>query len=225
MSQQDSGGAVEALSLDLLAHALALVADPRDRKSCRLASRAFARAEASSRRSARPLRSEALPRVLRLFRSLSAIDLSACAGLDDASLLSAGAPLPGVRRVRLARATRVGWRGLDALVAACPRLEAVDVSHCAAAGDREIVAVAAAPGLRELVLDMCLAVTDVGLARVAVGCPRLELLSVRCCRQISDIGIDLLANKCPHLRSVDISYLKVRHLSQWRVASLSSNWS
>ena len=54
------GAGVDALSLDLLAHALAGVRDPRDRKSCRLASRAFARAEAASRRAARPLRREAL---------------------------------------------------------------------------------------------------------------------------------------------------------------------
>ncbi|OEL16285.1 F-box/LRR-repeat protein 3 [Dichanthelium oligosanthes] len=208
---------VDVLSLDLLAHALAGVLDPRDRKSCRLASRAFARAEAASRRSARPLRREALPRVLRAFPALAALDLSACAGLDDASLAAALA-LPGgggagevglgVRRVRLARASGVGWRGLEALVSACPRLEAVDLSHCVAAGDREMAALAAAAGLRELIMDKCLGMTDVGLAKVAVGCPGLERLSVKWCREISDIGIELLAKKCPDLRSVDISYLK-----------------
>jgi len=209
------GAGVDALSLDLLAHALAGVRDPRDRKSCRLTSRAFARAEAASRRAARPLRREALPRVLRAFPALAALDLSACAGLDDASLAAAllgggGAELGlGLRRVRLARASGVGWRGLEALVAACPRLEAVDLSHCVAAGDREMAALAAAAGLRELVMDKCLGVTDVGLAKVAVGCPGLERLSVKWCREISDIGIELLAKKCPDLRSVDISYLKV----------------
>ena len=104
--------------------------------------------------------------------------------------------------MRLARASGVGWRGLEALVAACPRLEAVDLSHCVAAGDREMAALAAAAGLRELVMDKCLGVTDVGLAKVAVGCPGLERLSVKWCREISDIGIELLAKKCPDLRSV-----------------------
>jgi F-box/leucine-rich repeat protein 2/20 len=93
-------------------------------------------------------------------------------------------------------------------VAACPRLEAVDMSHCVAAGDREMAALAAAAGLRELVMDKCLGVTDVGLAKVAVGCPGLQRLSAKWCREISDIGIELLANKCPDLRSVDMSYLK-----------------
>ena len=71
---------------------------------------------------------------------------------------------------------------------------------------------AAAAGLRELVMDKCLGVTDVGLAKVIVGCPGLEKLSVKWCREISDIGIELLAKKCPELRSVDISYLKVASL-------------
>jgi F-box/leucine-rich repeat protein 2/20 len=212
-SSSSAGAGVDALSPDLLAHALACVRDPRDRKSCRLASRAFARAEAASRRSARPLRREAVPRVLRAFPALAELDLSACTGLDDASLaaaLGAGASeLLGVRRVRLARASGVGWRGLEAVVAACPRLEAVDLCHCVAAGDREMAALAAASGLRELVMDKCLGVTDVGLAKVAVGCPGLEKLSVKWCREISDIGVELLAKKCPELRSVDISYLKV----------------
>jgi F-box/leucine-rich repeat protein 2/20 len=37
-----------------------------------------------------------------------------------------------------------GWRGLEMLVAACTRLEAVDLCHCVAAGDREMAALVAA---------------------------------------------------------------------------------
>ncbi|GJN25783.1 hypothetical protein PR202_gb13656 [Eleusine coracana subsp. coracana] len=200
---------VDALSLDLLAHALSTLTDPHDRKSCRLVSRAFATAESLSRRAARPLTHAALPRVLRLFPSLTSLDLSACAGLDSTSLSLLPSPLRLLRRVSLARASGVGPRGLYALVTACPRLEALDLSHCVAAGDREVAALAGAEGIRDLVLDKCLEVTDVGLAKVAVGCPGLERLSVRWCREISDIGVDLLAKKCRNLRSVDVSYLKV----------------
>ncbi|RLN05264.1 F-box/LRR-repeat protein 3-like [Panicum miliaceum] len=89
---------------------------------------------------------------------------------------------------------------MEALVAACPRLEAVDLSHCVAAWDREMAALAAAAGLRELVMDKCLSVTDVGLAKVAVGCPGLRRLSIKWCREISDISIELLAKKCPDLK-------------------------
>lgn len=222
---QESGGiqgaSVEALSLDLLAHALAGVREPRDRKACRLVSRAFARAEAARRREVRVLRREALPRLVRAFPALELLDLSACAGLDDASLAAALAGVElGVRRVCLARASGVGWRGLDAVVAACPRLEAMDLSHCVGAGDREMAAVAAAAGLRELTLDKCLGVTDMGLAKVAVGCPGLERLSVKWCREISDIGVELLAKKCRELRSIDISYLKVSNESLRSLSTL-----
>ncbi|KAK3120669.1 hypothetical protein QOZ80_9AG0691710 [Eleusine coracana subsp. coracana] len=210
---------VDALSLDLLAHALSTLTDPHDRKSCRLASRAFTRAESLSRRTARPLTRDALPHVLRLFPSLTALDLSACAGLDAASLALLP-PLPLLRRVNLARASGVGPRGLDALVTACPRLEALDLSHCVAAGDREVAAVAGAEGITDLVLDKCLEVTDVGLAKVAVGCPGLERLSLRWCREISDIGVHLLANKCRNLRTVDVSYLKVSNESLRSLSTL-----
>ncbi|CAD6202486.1 unnamed protein product [Miscanthus lutarioriparius] len=44
-----------------------------------------------------------------------------------------------------------------------------------------MAALAAAAGLRELVMDKCLGVTDVGLAKVVVGCPGLEKLSVKWC--------------------------------------------
>ncbi|CAN6361238.1 unnamed protein product [Urochloa humidicola] len=218
------GVGIGVLSLDLLGQVLDHLHEPRDRKSCRLVSRAFERAEALHRRALRALRREPLPRLLRAFQSLEVLDLSACASLDDASLAAAvagaGSGLAGLRRVCLARASGVGWRGLEALVAACPRLEAVDLSHCVGAGDREAAAVAAAVGLRELKMEKCLAVTDMGLAKVAVGCPRLEKLSVKWCREISDIGIDLLAKKCPELRSLDISYLKVGNGSLRSISTL-----
>ena len=63
--------------------------------------------------------------------------------------------------------------------------------------------------MRELRLDKCLGIMDMGLAKVAVGCPKLEKLSVKWCRKISDIGINLLAKKCHKLHGLDISYLKV----------------
>ncbi|RLN30346.1 hypothetical protein C2845_PM05G15490 [Panicum miliaceum] len=218
------GVGIGLLSLDLLDQVLDRLREPRDRKACRLVSHAFERAEAAHRRALRVLRREPLPRLLRAFPALERLDLSACASLDDASLAAAvagaGGGLAGLRRVCLARASGVGWRGLEALVAACPKLEAVDLSHCVGAGDREAAAVAAAAGLRELRLDKCLAVTDMGLAKVAVGCPRLEKLSVKWCREISDIGIDLLAKKCPELRSLNISYLKVGNESLRSITTL-----
>jgi len=63
-SGSSTGGdaGMDAMSLDLLAHALPSTRDPRDRKSGRLASRAFGRVEAESHRAAHPLRRKPLPR-------------------------------------------------------------------------------------------------------------------------------------------------------------------
>jgi F-box and leucine-rich repeat protein 2/20 len=64
---------------------------------------------------------EALPRALLAFPALSTLDLSTCAGLDDASLAAALPEEPSllVRQVCLARVRGISWRGLEALVAAC----------------------------------------------------------------------------------------------------------
>ncbi|XP_042381437.1 F-box/LRR-repeat protein 3-like isoform X1 [Zingiber officinale] len=210
--------------LDLLANILDRVPDPRDRKSCRLVCRGFLRAEELHRRSLRVLRLEALTGLLRRSAAgLECLDLSACPALDDRSLsaaLAAGVDLLRLRSVSLSRASGVGWRGLMALVDACPHLEAVDLSHCVGVGDREAAALAAAAGLKELRLDKCLGLTDVGLATVAVGCAGLEILGIKWCLEISDIGIDLLAKKCQDLKELDISYLKITNRSINSISSL-----
>jgi F-box/leucine-rich repeat protein 2/20 len=95
------------------------------------------------------------------------------------------------------------------LIRACPLLEAVDVSHCCGYGDREASALSCAVRLKELNMDKCLEVTDIGLAKIAVGCSKLESLSLKWCLEISDLGIDLLSKKCLELKFLDVSYLKV----------------
>ncbi|XP_073008897.1 F-box/LRR-repeat protein 3 isoform X2 [Typha latifolia] len=208
------------LSVDLLIQILDRIRDPRDRKSWRLVSRGFLRAESLHRRELRPLRRETLPALLRRYVALERLDLSACPSIDDACLAAVAAAAEGLKVVCLARANRLGWRGLEALVAACPRLDTVDLSHSVGVGDREAAALAEAKGLREIRLDKCLAITDVGLAKVAVGCPGLERLGIKWCLEISDIGIELLAKKCPEIKFLDISYLKVTNESLRSISSL-----
>lgn len=113
----------------------------------------------------------------------------------------------------LSRATGLGYTGLELLVRACPVLEAIDVSHCWGYGDREAAAVSWGTRLREVKMDKCLGVTDIGLAKIAVGCSRLERLSLKWCLEISDLGIDLLCKKCVELKFLDVSYLKVGFVS------------
>lgn len=59
-------------------------------------------------------------------------------------------------------------------------------------------------------MDKCVGISDVGLAKIAVGCERLERLSLKWCMEISDLGVDLLCKKCFGLKALDVSYLKVR---------------
>ncbi|XP_010931686.1 F-box/LRR-repeat protein 3 [Elaeis guineensis] len=211
------------LSVDLLVQILDRLPDSGDRKSFRLVSRGFLSAEALHRRALRVLRREFLPFLLRRYFALESLDLSACPALDDTALAAAlhtAGGCQGLKAVCLARATGIRWRGVEVLVAACPRLEVVDLSHCVGIGDREAAALAAAGGLRELRLDKCLGITDVGLAKLAVGCAVLERLGIKWCMEISDLGIDLLSKKCRDLKVLDISYLKVTNFCLQSVSCL-----
>ncbi|KAI0518631.1 hypothetical protein KFK09_006067 [Dendrobium nobile] len=212
------------LSVDLLVQILNHIAGSGDRKSFRLVCRAFLLAESSHRRSLRPLRIESLPALLgRRYPSIESLDLSVCPSLDDVSLAAAIADRSywqKLRRVVLARVSGVGWKGIEALVSACPSIQAIDLSHCCRVSDREAAALAKARELRELRIDKCLGVTDVGLAMVAVGCGKLERLGIKWCMEISDIGIDLLVKKCRNLRVLDLSYLKVTKNSLRSISSL-----
>ncbi|KAJ6798604.1 uncharacterized protein M6B38_275040 [Iris pallida] len=210
------------LPLDLWIQVLDHLPDPADLKSFRLASRRLLRAESLRRRSLRPLRLHPLPRLLRhRYPNIDSLDLSLCASLSDSSLLSAAPSFPpALRSIDLSRSVGISWKGLDAVVSSCPLIERVDLSHCVGFGDREAAAVANAGGLREVRLDKCLHVTDVGLAKVAVGCARLERLGIKWCMEISDIGIELLVKKCPELKLLDVSYLKLTNRSLQAISSL-----
>lgn len=120
----------------------------------------------------------------------------------------------------LSRTTSLKFSGLEMLVASCPGLQAVDVSHCSQFGDREAAALTCAEELREVKMDKCLRVTDVGLAKIAVGCEKLEKISLKWCLEITDLGIDLLSKKCPQLKHLCVSYIKISNESLRSVSRL-----
>ncbi|KAL7259582.1 hypothetical protein ACSBR1_005467 [Camellia fascicularis] len=206
------------LTDDLLLRVLDQLADDSDRKSFRSVCKSFLRVDSLHRTTLRVLRPEFLPALLRKYPGISALDLSVCPRIDDgavAVLLGCGGGWTRrLRRLVLSRAVGLRFSGLEMMVRACPGLEAVDVSFCCGFGDREAAALSCAAGLRDLRMDKCLGVTDVGLAKIAVGCEKLERLSLKWCLEISDLGIDLMSKKCPHLKHLDISYLKVLDVSR-----------
>ncbi|XP_061371972.1 F-box/LRR-repeat protein 3 [Gastrolobium bilobum] len=196
-----------------------------DRKSWRLVCKEFLRVESVTRKSVRILRIEFLLGLLQKYCNIETLDLSLCPRIADGAvsiLLSQGSVswTRGLKRLVLSRATGLGYAGLEVLIRACPLLEAVDVSHCWGYGDREAAALSCATRLRELNMDKCLGVTDIGLAKIAVGCSQLESLSLKWCLEISDLGIDLLCKKCLELKFLDISYLKVTSESLQPIAAL-----
>lgn len=213
------------LTEDILVRILDKLGDERDRKNWRMVCKEFHRVELLHRKKLRVLRHEFLQRLLSKYSSIEFLDLSVCPRIDDGSVavLLGGESLCWPRRLKslvLNRVAGLRTNGLELLVSASPNLEYVDVSYCWGFGDREAEALARAGGLRELRMDKCLAVTDVGLAKIAVGCENLENLSLKWCMEISDLGIDLLCKKCLGLKSLDISYLKVTNKSLYSIASL-----
>ncbi|XP_057496054.1 F-box/LRR-repeat protein 3-like [Actinidia eriantha] len=222
----DSSPILSLLTDDLLARVLANLADDSDRKSFRSACRSFLRVDSLHRTTIRILRPEFLPGLLRKYRAIESLDLSACPRIDDATisvLFSCESAAEWTRRLRrlvLSRAAGLGWAGLGMLARACPGLEAVDVAYCCGFGDREAAALSCALGLREMRLDKCLSLTDVGLAKIAVGCGLLERISLKWCLEITDLGIRLLAHKCQDLKHLDISFTKVTSESLQAIGTL-----
>lgn len=203
------------LTDDLLAIILTKLDDDSDLKSFRAVCKSFHRVELTHKTSLRVLRTEFLPSLLRNYTNVDTLDLSVCPRIDDvtvAALLCGTSELDWTRRLKrlvLSRSAGLSSSGLEMLVRSCARLEAVDLSYCCGFGDREAAALSCAVGLRELRMDKCLGVSDVGLAKIAVGCEKLERVSVKWCLEISDLGLDLLSKKCFYLKHLDISYMKV----------------
>ncbi|XP_022719462.1 F-box/LRR-repeat protein 3-like isoform X2 [Durio zibethinus] len=221
------------LTEDLLVRVQEKIAAESDRKSFRLVCREFCRIDSLTRKHLRVLRIEFLPSLLIKHPQLQSLDLSACPRIDDgvvSLLLTRVGPgssslnwanwTRGLKSLILSRATGLRFSGLEMLARACPCLESVDVSYCCGFGDREAAALSSAVGLRELKMDKCLQLSDVGLVKIAVGCLKLEKLSLKWCMEITDLGVDLLCKKCVDLKYLDVSYLKVTNESLQSIASL-----
>ncbi|EEF49916.1 F-box/LRR-repeat protein 3 [Ricinus communis] len=217
---------ISALTEDILIKVNDKLISESDRKTFRLVCKEFHKIESLTRKTLRILRFEFLLPLLLKFNNIDSLDLSVCPRIDDAtvSLLlrrdSAGGLLRKLKSLNLSRATGLRFTGLEMIIRACPFLERVDVSYCCGFGDREAAAISCGGGLKELTLDKCLGVSDVGLAKIAVGCGRLEKISLKWCMEISDLGVDLLCKKCVDLKFLDVSYLKVTSDSLRSIASL-----
>lgn len=208
----DSAELLSVLNEDLLIRILSFITHGSDRKAFRLVCKAFLRVDSFHRTHLRILRPEFITTLFLKFPRIDSLDLSVCPQIDDGAV----AMLDWSRRLRrlvLSRSAGLKSVGLEMLMKSCPVLEAVDLSYCWDFGDREAAALSFGGSLRDIKLDRCLGLTDVGLAKIAIGCQGLEKLSLEWCIEITDLGIDLLSKKCTQLKQLDISYLKVTSTS------------
>ncbi|PWA55128.1 F-box family protein [Artemisia annua] len=212
------------LTDDLLTRVLDCLPDDTDRKSFRATCKSFHRVESTHRTRVKFLRPEFIPRLLRHYTRAHALDFSSCPRIYDgaisALLNSEKNWTVRVKKLVLCRTTSLKWLGLEMLVKGCVNLESVDVSHCCEFGDRECDAISCGTGLKEVKLDKCLGVTDVGLAKIAISCGKMEKISLKWCLEVSDMGIDLLSKKCSGLKYLSVSYLKISNESLRSISSL-----
>ncbi|GJV53926.1 F-box/LRR-repeat protein 3 [Tanacetum coccineum] len=214
------------LTDDLLTRVLDCLHDDTDRKSFRATCKSFHRVESTHRTRVKFLRPEFIPRLLRHYTRAHALDFSSCPRIYDGAISAllndvvCGNWTIRVKKLVLCRTTSLKWLGLEMLVKGCMNLESVDVSHCCEFGDRECAAISCGTGLKEIKLDKCLGVTDVGLAKIAIRCGKLEKISLKWCLEVSDLGIDLLSKKCSGLKYLSVSYLKISNESLRSISSL-----
>ena len=79
--------------------------------------------------------------------------------------------------------------------------------------DAAIEALAACHELRHANLTWCVQLSDAALIALAMGCPKLELLSVHGLQRITDASIEALADECSAcLHTLDINgCLGIKH--------------
>ncbi|KAA0050922.1 F-box/LRR-repeat protein 3 [Cucumis melo var. makuwa] len=202
-----------------------------DSKSWRLVCKDFHRVDLISRKTLRVRRIEFLLSLITKFENIDELDLSICSRINDGTVsIFLGFASSSLRRLILRRSAGLSYMGLEKVTSRCTGLEMVDMSYSWRFGDREAAAVSICEGLKEVRLDKCLGVTDVGLARIVVGCGRLEKLSLKWCLQVTneslrsisslpkletlvmagclsvdDAGLQYLEHGCPFLKELDIS--------------------
>uniref|UniRef100_A0A7C9ECX0 F-box/LRR-repeat protein 15-like leucin rich repeat domain-containing protein n=1 Tax=Opuntia streptacantha TaxID=393608 RepID=A0A7C9ECX0_OPUST len=184
--------------------------NPRDKKSFSLVCKTFYVIESKHRKTLKPLRSDHLPSILNRYPQISTLNLTLCPRVTDSALSGVAASVgDSLRSVDLSRSRFFTGSGLAALVAGCRNLTELDLSNATELRDAAAAAIAEARNLERLWLARCKLITDIGIGCIAVGCPKLKLISLKWCLGIGDLGVGLVAVKCKEIRSLDLSYLPI----------------
>ena len=127
--------------------------------------------------------------------ALEEVNLELCTRCDDGVLDAVARDAPHLLRLNLNALHGVSAGALRRVVAACPRLEMLQLYWHPKLPDGvlEVAAAAAGPRLREVNVSGCVALTDVGLAALLDAAPRLAKLNVTRCPRLTDATLDRVA--------------------------------
>ncbi|KAK9159216.1 hypothetical protein Scep_005790 [Stephania cephalantha] len=190
--------------LDYLDH------NPFDKKSFSLVCKDFYRVESRHRRVLKPLRSELLIRAIDRYPSVERLDLSSCPRITDDSLAAiSNAYKFCLRSIDLSRSRFFSNAGVSNVVVNCKFLVEIDLSNATELTDSGAVAISKASNLEKLWLARCKLITDIGIARIGIGCRKLKLINLTWCLGVGDLGVDFVAVKCKEIRSFDLSYTTI----------------
>lgn len=138
--------------------------------------------------------------------SLIALDLSGCAGLDDAAIVTlVGSNRATLRELNISSLVSASSPAFAA-VAQCSELRWLDLSLCRGLQNADLERVAAGcHRLQTLLLQGCVCIDDAGLRAFAPLASSLVRLTVEFCYNITDVGFQALVEHCPRLVNLNVT--------------------
>ena len=137
--------------------------------------------------------------------SLRSLRLENCWEIGNQGVLSVAHGLPNLVSLSLSGCSKINDDAIEVIAEQLRHLTHLNLSWCSRISDAslEYIACDLADVLRELVLDRCIHVTDIGLGYAATM-SRLSSLSIRWCPQVRDFGIQTLCS-LKSLKSIALS--------------------
>lgn len=147
-----------------------------------------------------PMTDTSLELIANHCRHLRSISLKCCKKLTDVGLKVLG-QCGSLESVNVGQASGLTDGSVAAICTGNPLLKSLVLSY-GQLSDRALKAVATCQSMRELALNNCFRITNIGLHMIAKGCPLLRYISLSHCEKISDSGVGALANQCERLLKV-----------------------
>jgi len=126
---------------------------------------------------------------------------------ENVEAIPALAALGGLRALQIRSCLRIDDSTIAELAAGLPNLEKLDIGYCQKVGDGGLQALKALRWLRELNLEYCDRISDVGVTQTLPSLPKLQILSLEGTRVRND-SVQVLA-RCPGLQEINLSRTSV----------------